>query len=74
MKLKLYLQDTETDVLTQLKIDYTFVHIVICLTEYRQGLVPWFDLLHTLTRDCNLHLHTQTSVLSLLQSPLAVAW
>jgi hypothetical protein len=56
--------------------------IVTCLRVYRRGSDRRFELLTTyalMIRGYNLqiidtHTHTQTSVLSLLQSPLAVAW
>jgi hypothetical protein len=53
----------------------TYCHVYEC--DCRRGLDWWFDLLTTYTHDSSLHFtdhcHTQTSVLILLQSPLAVS-
>jgi hypothetical protein len=53
--------------------------IVICTKcDYRRVLDSWSDLLDSLTRNSWPHFtnycHTKTSVLSLLESPLAFAW
>jgi hypothetical protein len=46
--------------------------------DHRQGMDWWIDLLTTCIHHLELHFtdhwHTQTSVLSLLQSPLAASW
>jgi hypothetical protein len=53
-------------------------YIVTCMSDYGQGLDWWLYLLTTyilMTCDYTLQIsHTQTSVLSLLLSSLAVSW
>jgi hypothetical protein len=52
------------------------------MSDYRRGLVWWLDLLTTLTHDSWLHfiihsythIHTYTSVLTVLLSPIVVNW
>jgi hypothetical protein len=58
-----------------------FIYIVTYLgggVTYRRGMYWWTDLLTTCIYNSELrftdHWHTQTSVLSLLKSPLAVSW
>jgi hypothetical protein len=50
--------------------------VFVC--DYRRGMDWWMDLLTTCIHHSELHIidyrHTQTSFLSLLQSPLAVSW
>jgi hypothetical protein len=50
----------------------------MCMSDYRRGLDWWLDLLTTWIHHSELHFtdhwHTQTSILSLLQSPIAVFW
>jgi hypothetical protein len=57
---------------------FQIVHIATCMSGYRRGLDWGLDLLtaYTLTpRDCTLQITgIEISILSLLQSPLAVSW
>jgi hypothetical protein len=77
---KLLSHNIDAAFITSVRDSPTYVHIVTYLRvcDYRRGIDWWMDLLTTYIHHSELHFtdhwHTQTNVLSLLQSTLAVSW